>query len=162
MTIRQWLIKLFGDAFRKIVPSLPIPTPTPEPDKPVAGQGACTCDLSKPAITSLEDMRAITIDHPHKAECGLQESEGIPLRPVFKSNGHILVLADIYYGKIKRVPGGFEIPCPVSFGGYSWHVVGYGQDDHVEKAAYRFKAGERVYIPKTDTATTFFFIEARK
>ena len=151
----NWLDKNLSDRPSPRMPDTKLP-----PTKPVAT--SCGCDLTKPAITSLEDMRAITIDHPHKAECGLQESEGIPLRPVFKSGNHILTLADIYYGKIKRVPGGFEIPCPVSFGGYSWHVVGYGQDDHVEKAAYRFKAGERVYIPKTDTKTMFFFVEARK
>ena len=68
MTIRQWLIKLFGDAFRKALPKLPIPAPAPEPDKPVAGQGACGCDLSKPVSVPPYTAQYLK-DQGNKTEC---------------------------------------------------------------------------------------------
>ena len=129
---------------------------------PAAGN-VCKCDLSRPAISNLEDLRQVTLIDSHASECGLQEREGIPLRPVFRSNGAGLVLADAYYGKIKRVDGGYEIPCPVEFMGYKLHVTGYDLvNDHPEKAPVKFKQGDRVFVPKTDRTTSYFFFEARK
>lgn len=54
MTIRQWLIKMFGDAFKKALPSLPIPTPTPNPvDPPSVTPDPVAVDTTKPLTMPL-------------------------------------------------------------------------------------------------------------
>lgn len=126
-----------------------------------ASPASCGCDLSTLAITSMPDVQAVTVDHPHAAECGLEEREGKPIRPVVTERGHILTVSDIYYGKIKTVDGGYEIPCDVQWLGYRWHPIGYSiNDDHVAKMQVRFKAGEKHFVPRQ--FRVFLFVEGRK
>jgi hypothetical protein len=135
--------------------------PCPKVDKPATGQAACTCDLSGTIPASMEDVRQVTISHPHSSECGLEEKEGIPIRPIVTAGGHILTVSDIYYGKIKRMGDDYMIPCNVEWLGYRWHPIGYSiNEDHVARMQVRFEAGKPHIVPSV--SRVFLFVEGRK
>jgi hypothetical protein len=184
MTIRSWLVKWFGNAFKKAVkaklPSVP-EIITTEPDKPaivkpdhlpdatnmvpVMGRpdhNGDTTGMIGTIAVSYDDVRAQTIDHPHKAECGLEEAEGKPIRPIVNYDRHILTVSDIYYGKIKTVAGGYEIPAVVEWLGYQWTPAGYSiNDDHRDKMHVRFEHGKASYfVPRQ--FRVFLFVDGRK
>jgi hypothetical protein len=122
----------------------------------------CACDLSKPACTSYEDVRQITIGNSQWEECGLESQYHILIRPVVTFGGHIICVSSILEKEIKSVDGGYELHCPVLRHGYTWHVLGYSLgDDHVERMQVRFKTGERLFVPR-DGKRAFVFVEGRK
>lgn len=165
MTTFRILLSVLGLAIATSCKNLPDYTPPPIVIPPVvvnppAPQTGCQCDLSRPLLTDVRPIRAVTEANPHGEECGLQEEEGKQIRPIVSLQGNILTVSSIYLGnKIKPVDNGWEIPCPIEWNGYSWHCFGYAhKGDHVENCT-RFAAGERRIIPRS---FTFIFVEARQ
>ena len=140
----------------------PIATePVLQPDHIATVAIGCKCDLTKPAISAMPDVQQATFVNSHKSECGLEENEGKPIRPIVTERRNILTVSDIYYGKIVPVDGGYRIPCDVAWLGYRWHPIGYSiGDDHVDKMQVRFKAGEAHIVPHR--FRVFLFVEGRK
>jgi len=122
---------------------------------------ACSCDLSRPVCTVMEDVRQATIANPQFEECGLESSEGKPVRPVVNSGPHNLTVSSIYLAKIQTVEGGYIIPCNVEWLGYTWTPVGYSiNDDHRAKMQVKFEAGKPHFVPRQ--FRVFLFVDGRK
>jgi hypothetical protein len=145
MTIRQWLIQMFGDMFKKVAQTVPVTVPPitppvvlPPADKPATSQGACSFDIvANPAIDPPEEYFARDTE---RQECGLEIDRGqflrawmyLPTKAWSKKNERYV--PNSYWGGasyVKIVQTGasrtdcdLELKC-VEQDGYHYHVWGW-------------------------------------
>lgn len=129
--------------------------------KPEVVSGHCTCNTSIPVCAEMEDVRQVTIKNSQFEECGLETSEGKPIRPSVRTGNHNLTVSSIYLKQIKTVEGGYEIPCNVQWLGYTWTPIGYSiNDDHRDNMQVRFTPDKPHFVPRQ--FRVFLFVEGRK
>lgn len=134
MTIRDWLVKWFGDVFKKVSKKVPVipDIVTPKPD---VAPAACSCSLKDPLAVPLvpklgssdkevdANLRQRWVDGAQDT-CGGLPSDIRPLaiRPAGKTFGWKYPVTE---GKISvRVNGDkMTISCGV-YEGQSWHIIG--------------------------------------
>jgi len=134
---------------------------TVEPTNKPPQSWRCSCDTSVPIAMEMEDVRQATIGNPQFEECGLESSEGKPVRPMVKSGNHNLTVSSIYLKKLQPTEGGYLVPCNVQWLGYTWTPIGYSiNDDHRDKMQVRFETGNPHFIPRT--FRVFLFVDGRK
>ena len=130
-----------------------------KPEAPVVTK--CTCNTSLPICAEMEDVRQVTIRNPQFEECGLETSEGKPIRPAVRSGNHNITVSSIYLKQIKTVEGGYEIPCNVQWLGYTWTPIGYSiNDDHRDKMQFKFDPAKPHFVPRQ--FRVFLFVDGRK
>ncbi len=129
MTIRDWLIKLFGEAFKKaakvippaVTPPVVVAPPTADPTPATVDVTGNLCDPNPAKYTPEYVSQNASFE-----ECHIEPATGLMIRTAFwrPSVGQWWLLSGLAEGHIRRV--GFDLVADnFTKDGYTYEVIGF-------------------------------------